>query len=128
MILNFVISTPQVNALTSFWPNTEKAGLFLKSRVGPADKILAESEDPITLALSGKLPPDNIEGPFDFAYQNFEGGLAYALATKDGYFNYIETDGTFFEKDIIASIEEAVGKKYSLVFDDGSIKIWQRKL
>jgi len=25
-------------------------------------------------------------------------------------------------------IEEAVGKKYTLVFDDGSIKIWQRKL
>jgi len=128
IILNFIISTPQVNALSSFWPNTEKAGLFLKAKAGPTDKILAESEDPITLALSGKLPADNIEGPFDFTYQNFEGGLAYALATKDGYFNYIETDGTFFEKDIIASIEEAVGKKYSLVFDDGSIKIWQRKL
>ena len=128
VILNFIISTSQVNALSSFWPNTEKAGLFLKSKVNPADKILAESEDPITLALSGKLPAQNIEGPFDFTYQNYEGGLAYALATRDGYFNYIETDSTFFQKEVIAQIEEAVGKKYTLVFNDGSIKIWQRKL
>src|SRR3990167_2069636 len=76
VILNFIISTPQVNALSSFWPNTTKASLFLKSKVNPADKILAESEDPITLALSGKLPAQNIEGPFDFTYQNYKGGLA----------------------------------------------------
>ena len=126
--LNLIISTSQVNALSSFWPNTTKAGSFLKLRASPADKILAESEDPITLALSGKVPAENIDGPFDFTYQNYESGLAYALATRDGYFNYIEIDGTFFAKDVIVSIEEAVEKRYYLVFDDGSIKIWQRKL
>jgi len=128
IIVNFVISIGQVNALSTFWPNTEKAGIFLKSNAGPGDKILAESEDPITLALSGKLAADNIEGPFDFAYQNYEGGLAYALATRDGYFNFIELDGIYFTKDVVVSIEESLGKKYLLVFDDGSIKIWQRKL
>ena len=74
------------------------------------------------------MPAENIDGPFDFTYQNYESGLAYALATRDGYFNYIEIDGTFFAKDVIVSIEEAVEKRYYLVFDDGSIKIWQRKL
>ena len=128
IIVNFVISIGQVNALSTFWPNTEKAGIFLKSNAGPGDKILAESEDPITLALSGKVEADNIEGPFDFTYQNYEGGLAYALATRDGYFNFIELDGIYFAKDVVVAIEESLGKKYLLVFDDGSIKIWQRKL
>jgi len=127
IFLNFIISMPKVKALETFWPNTNEAVKFLRSDVVPGDQVLAESEDSIALGLSNKLPQENIEGPFDFTYRNLKGVDAYQSAVNDGYFNYIELDKTFFSSDEYLAIESVIEKNYSLVFDDGSIRILKIK-
>lgn len=127
IFLNFFFSIPNIKALDTFWPNTNKAAEFLLARISPSSRLLIESEDPVTLALWDKLPDENINGPFDFSYQGFEGGLAYLYAVREGYFEFIELDGTFFSKDIKGAIEGVIDQRYTLIFDDGSVKVWQRK-
>lgn len=127
VFLNFMISMPKVRALETFWPNTNAAVDFLSAQFKPGDKILAESEDPISLGLSKKIKDPSIEGPFDFSYQGYEGKTAYLLAIRDGYFNFIELDGIYFSGDTITSINEIIGNRYLLVFSQNSIKIWTLK-
>ncbi len=127
VLFNYFDSVPKVKELEGFWPNTTKAIEILKSKVDQEDKILAEAGDVITLALYDRLKPENITGPFVFSYQNQEELAAYLQAINNGYFNFVELDGTSFLQEQIEEIKKSLGEKYSLIFDDGKIRIWQLK-
>lgn len=127
ILFNLYSSLPQVWQLESSWPNTTKMIEVLKNKISPQDKILAEADDVVTLGLENKLPSENISGPFVFSYKDLGGLEAYLKAVDDGYFKFVELDGTNFSQDIILEIEKKLSTKYFLIFDDGKIKLWQLK-
>lgn len=125
ILFNLNSSLPQVWRLETSWPNTTKMIEVLKNKVSTKDRILAEADDVVTLALENQLSSENISGPFVFSYQDLEGLEAYLQALSDGYFKFVELDGTNFSQDTILEIEKKLSKKYFLIFDDGKIKLWQ---
>lgn len=123
--LNLFLSMPKVQALESFWPNTDMALDHLKNKVRFGDKILAESGDVVTLAFYD-LRVEMI-GPFVFSYKEKEDKKAYIEAVEDGYFNFIELDGTSFDLEVRKAIEGVIDRNYSLIYSENKIRIWQRK-
>jgi hypothetical protein len=128
LIFSLIYSIPQAKALDSFWPNTTGAVQILRQKVTPQDQILAESDDVIALGLRDKLiSSDQIAGPFSFSYQDKEGLESYTQAIKDGYFNFIELENAYFSDEYIAGIEGALATRYSKIFDDGRVRVYQKQ-
>jgi len=125
VIFNLFLSIPKVKALESFWPNTNQAVEIIKNNVSANDKILAEADGVVTIALYDKLPTENITGPFYFSYQNQTGLPAYLQAVGNGYFNLFQLDGTIFRQNEIAEIESLANQKYSLIYLEDKIKIYK---
>jgi len=115
------------NYLEHFWPNTTAALTYLAQNVTSGDRILAETDDVVTLTLSSKIPSSSINGPFYFAYGGSVGEKAYLAAISDGYFQYIELDGLIFSAQLLQAIEEGTTKTYNKVFDDGKVRIYSKK-
>lgn len=125
VIFNLVNSIPKVYALGSFWPNTKGATDLIQEKVSRDDRILAESGDVVTLALYDKVPPENVYGPFVFSYKDQDGLSAYLLAISDGYFNFIQLDEGSFSPESISEMKRVIGERYSLIFVDGKLRIFQ---
>lgn len=125
VLFNLFLSAPKVRALESFWPNTNSALDHLKNKVSFGDKILAESGDVVTLAIYNSRA--EMIGPFVFSYKEKEDKEAYIEAIEDGYFNFIELDGTSFDLETLKVFESVIERNYSLIYDENTIRIWQRK-
>lgn len=125
VILSLSLSLPMIQDIQESWPNSDEAIRVLKSRMDKEDRILAEADDVIILAFYDDVPRDNIVGPFYFDYSGEEGMPAYKAAIEEGYFKYIELDGTIFTEEEIEVVEDAIGENYKSVFDDGNIKIYE---
>lgn len=123
--INLYLNFDKVSDLESFWPNSRAGVGILKIEIGKNDKILAESGDVVTLVLHNKVSSENIYGPFVFSYKELEGQEAYYSAVADGFFNYVELDGTSFDQETRMQLEKRLIEKYSLIFDDGRIKIFK---
>ncbi|OGH16003.1 MAG: hypothetical protein A3C30_00915 [Candidatus Levybacteria bacterium RIFCSPHIGHO2_02_FULL_40_18] len=127
LIFNFMYSWPQVKDLESFWPNSYRAVNLIGEKTKASDIILAEGSDTVALSLKKKIPYENIVGPFAFTYKGQDEAVAYTQAIKDGYFRFVELENVYFSTGIIEDIEKALLGKYIKIFDDGKIRIYERK-
>ncbi len=114
----------QVFRYNELWSNTDNLDKFISSVVGDGDKVLAESGASVVLASSGKDFPTNVV-TFDWLqYGNLTGREAYAKATQDGYFNFIQLE------DLESAKLERNSKLSSVVFQNMSenyYKIYSKK-
>lgn len=124
-LFNFYYSQLQINEMQYFWPNSQQAVKVLKEKVNADDQILAEGSDIITLALYDQVSPNHITGPFYFAYQDLEGTSAYSLAIKNGYFDYIQLESSYFSSENLQTVKDSLIGKYSEIFNDGKIVIYK---
>lgn len=123
--LNLFYSISQVNRAESFWPNSTKAIAYLRNNISPNDRILAEADDIVSLGLEEEISADQITGPFEFTYNGLEGMTAYNKAIEDGYFRFVQLEGTYFLPEQMKDIEKELSERYVKVYDDNSIMIYQ---
>lgn len=127
MAFVFLYSWSQVRDLENFWPNSSEVAFVLKSKISPNDVILAEGSDSIKLGLGAKVSSEQIVGPFVFEYKGEEGEAAYQKAISEGYFRYVELENVYFPEDTLKKIQSTLPNKYYEIFNDGKIKLYERK-
>lgn len=108
------------------WPNSTQAMQFLKSRVTPSDRILAQ-EGSATVLLYDKIIPGQVNTLFSFDYKDLSGEEAYLEALRDRYFDYIQLDrfseNTKAEAD---KIRLSLDNNYRLIYHKDQFEIYQR--
>lgn len=119
------ITVGQVQEAESFWPNVTEATTEIRSNIEPSDRVLAESGDSVYLELQYNIPYEQLSGPFTFTYAGEEGLPAYIAAIENGYFHFVQLDGTYFPQEDRQAIERALQDKYRETYDNGSIKVYE---
>lgn len=126
VLLNLAYSYPIVRDAESFWPDSTEAAEVIKNNVAGDDIILAEGSDTIYLGLGGAIPISQVIGPFVFDYQGLEGRDAYLKAIDDRYFKLVEIEKVYFSTQDIQAIEAKLAENYTIIFDDGKIRVYSR--
>lgn len=115
----------------SLWLNTYSTSEYFKKVVTPGDKILIESGTSVILQLYDENFPLNAS-TFDwFAYSNTSGEKAYAMAVRDGYFNWIELirenkPKEYALKKLHKTVMGHMNDNYKLIYSNDSSLIYAR--
>lgn len=125
LILNYLFGSQHLRDAEGFWPNSDNAVKVFQENVSATDMILVEGSDIYTVPLYGTVPLENIVGPFVFSYKDQEGLPAYLKAIDDGYFQFIQLEGTYFPAEYLEPIEASLRDRYVNIFDDGRIRIFK---
>lgn len=120
-----ILTQGQVQEAEGFWPNVTDASKAIKQNMSPSDRVLAESGDSIYLELQNNIPPEQLTGPFVFSYADKEGLSAYVEAINNGYFQFVQLDGTFFSENDIKAIEQALDGKYRKTYERDTLKVYE---
>lgn len=128
-LLFFVNSQSNAKILQNEWVNTTNLQKYLNKTVGLNDKVLTENGGAVILSLYDKtFPPKNI-ATFDWInYANLEDDNGYYQAINDVYFDYIELDHEFSEKDELReNLKEKMKGNYSLVYQYKNFEVYKSK-
>lgn len=120
-----ILTQGQVQEAEGFWPNVTDASRAMKENMSPSDRVLAESGDSIYLELKDNIPSEQLTGPFVFSYAGKDGLPAYVEAIKNGYFQFVQLDGTFFSEDDLKVIEQSLQGNYRKTYERGSLKVYE---
>lgn len=123
LFMEYINTALRKEGLEHRWPNSTEAMKYLQKQVSGKDRILAESSSVTTLALDGKVPNQNINGPYYFLYGNKEGTQAYKKAIIDGYFNIVELNGL---TSLTPTIKNIIDKKYRIIYDKDTFTIYKK--
>jgi 4-amino-4-deoxy-L-arabinose transferase-like glycosyltransferase len=125
LLIQIFYTVPQVKSAESFWPNITEPVAVLKKDLKPSDRILAEADDSLFLEVRDRIPQDQVSGPFYFSYQDKEGIEAYLDALNNGYFQYVQLEGTYFSKEDINAIKGVLQQNFRKIFDNGYTQIYK---
>jgi len=123
LFMEYINSTLRKEGLEYRWPNSTEAMQYLQKQVLGDERILAESADVAVLALDGKVPSKNIDGPYYFVYDKKTGIQAYRKAVMDGYFNIVELNRY---TSLTPTIKNIVDKKYKIIYEKGVFTIYKK--
>ncbi len=110
------------------WVDTTSLDAFLRKHVQPNDRVLTEIGASTILALYDKTFPTNIT-TFDWIdYYGDTSKDAYLSSIRDGFYDYIEIDGTFRDVENLRKqiIEATSQNNYSIVFTEGNIVLYAK--
>lgn len=111
----FIYSQDQVRDLETAWPNTYKIMAYLRANTTSHERLLSSEGDVAAVSLTN-LKNENIISYNYFEYKKSLNEQAYALAIRDGYFNYIlfnEEESGELSKSIKASFTNHYASIYN---------------
>ena len=123
LFMEYINSALKKEGLGYRWPNSTDAMQYLQKQVSGDERILAESADVAVLALDGKVPNKNIDGPYYFVHDKKTGTQAYRKAVMDGYFNIVELNKY---TSLTPTIKNIVDKKYKIIYKKDVFTIYKK--
>jgi len=129
LMIHWAFSYQNSKQYNLFWPNTSFVSSFLKEKVKPEDKVLAQSGADVILALYNENFPTNTSTFDFFEYQKYKGEETYIQAVRDGYFNFIQVyqDSTYSKVQKLENkVTESMEDNYKLILKESGFLVYQR--
>ena len=78
------------------------------------------------MGLRDKIGEDKVTGPFVFDYSEQEGTPAYLSAIENGYFTYVQLEGTYFDEASVKAIKQQLeASNYEKVYEQGTMVVYR---